>query len=133
MQTSRGDIKTKACQTGLTLVEVLVAIAILAIVLAATQRASLQLANQSNAIKKHVLADLVARNVLAHQQASKFWPNTTTLSGQMQQANWRFVWREEFSDTPNPAFRKAVIRVMDPESNGHVLRQFTGFLVQAPP
>lgn len=113
--------------------EVLVAIAILAIVLAATQRMSLQLVNQSTSIKKHILADLVARNVLAQQQASKFWPSTPNLSGQMPQANWRFTWREEFSDTPNPAFRKVVIRVMDPESGGHVLRQFTGFLVQAPP
>lgn len=126
-------LREKNSQAGITLVEVLVAIAILAIVLAATQRMSLQLVNQSTAIKKHILADMVARNVLAQQQISKFWPDTQTLSGHMQQADWRFIWREEFSDTPNPAFRKVVIKVMDPESTGHVLRQFTGFLVQAPP
>ena len=48
------------------------------------------------------------------------------------QASARFVWRENVSGTPNPAFRKIEIVVADPDAPDYALARLAGYLGQPP-
>jgi general secretion pathway protein I len=96
---------------GFTLVEILVALAIVAVALAAGMRALAQSADGATTLKSRTLALWVAQNRLANAQLAQPWPAAGTSEGDASQAGARFVWRETVSGTPNPAFRKIEIVV----------------------
>ncbi len=91
---------------GFTLIEVLVALAILAVALAAASRASLMMADSSSALRERLLAGWVAQNRLAELQARRAWPDPGTREGETEQAGLKLVWRETASPTQNRAFRR---------------------------
>ena len=115
---------------GFTLVEVLVAMALLAITLAAASRAAGLAITHSHEIRQRILADIVAHNRLSSHLAMNDWLPPGTLSGTETQAGIRFSWKEEITPTPNPAFLKVVVSVTDPKSPQHTLRRLTGFMVR---
>ncbi len=116
-------------QAGFTLLEVLVALAILAIAIAAVMRVSSAEINHAEAMRMRLLADWVAQNRLALHAANGDWIAVGTQTGEDTQADIRFLWREDISATPNPAFRRMEVTVSTPDDPGHVLRKLTGFLV----
>lgn len=115
---------------GFTLIEVLVALAILAVALAAGSRAAAMMADSSGELRARLLANWVAQNRLAELQARRAWPGTGTREGEVEQAGLKLAWRETVSTTPNPAFRRVEISVSAP-GDEHRLAQLTGFVAQA--
>ena len=113
---------------GFTLIEVLVAMAILAVALAAANRASSLAINHSVEIKHRILADLVAQNRLNLHLAQDDW-GAGTFNGLANQAGLNFAWQEQITSTPNPAFMKIVVTVVDPNDTKHQLRRLVGFLI----
>lgn len=118
---------------GFTLIEVLVALAILAVALAAASRTSVMMADSSMELRQRLLAAWVAQNRLAELQARRAWPGTGTREGEAEQAGVKMVWREAVSTTPNPSFRRVEIRVSAADGGDHALAQLTGFLVRESP
>ncbi|HSI29558.1 MAG TPA: type II secretion system minor pseudopilin GspI [Methylophilus sp.] len=118
---------------GFTLVEVLVAVAILSVSLAAASRAASMSINHSQQIKQRILADIVAQNQLALHLAKDEWLPAGSRSGVSNQAGITFKWKEEVTPTPNPAFMKIVVTVNDPDDEKHSLRKLTGFMVRPNP
>lgn len=114
---------------GFTLVEVLVAMAILAVALSAASRAAALTITHSAEIKQRILADLIAQNRLAEHTAADDWPAPGVYTGVASQAGISFKWKEYVSSTPNPAFEKIIVTVIDPNDEKHVLRSLAGFLV----
>ena len=119
---------TLARSKGFTLIEVLVALAILAVAIAAANRASSLAINHSVEIKQRILADMVAQNRLTLHAANGDW-GTGQFSGTSQQAGINFPWQEVITTTPNPAFMKVIVTVQDPNQPTHRLRRLVGFLV----
>ncbi len=113
---------------GFTLVEILVALAILAIALTAGMRALAQAADSASALKGRTLALWVAQNRLAAAQVSKPWPAIGSYGGEASQAGTQFVWKSVVSTTPNPAFRRIDITVAEPAAPDYALAKLTGFL-----
>src|SRR5256885_17005077 len=89
--------------SGFTLVEILVALAIVAVALAAGMRALAQSADSASALKSRTVALWIAQNRLANAQLAEPWPSLGTSAGDSEQAGARFVWRETIVGTPNPA------------------------------
>lgn len=115
---------------GFTLLETLVALAILAIALAAVMRATGASTSHADAMRMRVLADWVAQNRLAqHAARGEFLPPGNQ-SGEETQAGIRLLWKEEVGVTPNPAFRRIEVSVYSPDDPEFALRRLSGFLVQ---
>jgi general secretion pathway protein I len=117
---------------GFTLLETLVALAILAIALAAVMRATGAGTNHAEAMRMRVLADWVAQNRMAqHAARCDFFPPGIQ-NGEETQAGIRLMWKEEIGVTPNPAFRRIEVSVYAADDAEYALRRLTGFLVQPP-
>jgi general secretion pathway protein I len=116
---------------GFTLIEVLVALAILAIALAAASRASAMMADSSAELRERLLASWVAQNRLAELQARRAWPDAGTHEGEVEQAGVQMTWRETVSTTPNQAFRRIEISVGAAGRADHALARLTGYLARA--
>ena len=115
-----------------TLIEVLVALAIVAVALAAGMRALAQSADGATSLKARTLALWVAENRLARAQLADPWPATGTRTGDETQAGDSLAWRETVTETPNPAFRKIEIVVADPGVPDYALARLVGYLGNAP-
>jgi len=118
--------------SGFTLIEVLVALAILAITMAAVSRTAASSIHHADVMRTHVMADWVAQNRLALHQARGDWPAPGIQTGEVAQAGLTFPWQEEVIATPNPTMRRIVVSVYAPDDVKHSLRELTGFLVQYP-
>jgi len=117
---------------GFTLVEVLVALAIVAIALMAALRAAGQATNAAGELRLRLLAGWVAENRLAEHHARGDWLALGIGRGTQGQGGVEFAWREEVVATPNPAFRRVDVFVSVPAEESHWLARLTGFVVQPP-
>jgi general secretion pathway protein I len=113
---------------GFTLVEVLVALAIVAIALAAASRSVGLSTHSATDHKLRVLAGFVAENRMAEFAARRAWPDLGAIEGAEHQAGIEFQWRAEILGTPHPRLRRVEIQVMDPGAPAHELRRLVGVL-----
>ena len=119
-------------QSGFTLLEVLVALFILAITMAAVSRTASSSIHHVDALRTRVIADWVAQNRLATHQARGDFPAPGIQTGEEAQAGQSYPWQEEVIATPNPTMRRIVVNVYAPDDAKHSLRELTGYLVQFP-
>ena len=128
MSNRRGNSR----RSGFTLIEVLVALAIVSIALLAALRAAGQGTSGAGELRSRLLAGWVAENLLAEHRARRDWLPLGIQRGSGRQGGLDFVWREEVVDTPNPAFRRVDVRVFAGAEESHSLAHLTGFVVNAP-
>ncbi len=115
---------------GFTLVEVLVALAIVAIALGAAARSVALTSDSVLEYKRLVLAGFVAENRMGELVARRAWPGVGVTEGSEQQAGMEFRWRAEVLSTPHPLLRRVEIHVMDPSDPGRELRRLVGVLAR---
>ena len=113
---------------GFTLIEVLVALAIAAIALAAVSRSGAVSTSSATEIKLRALAGFVAENRLSELEARRAWPPVGVSEGRERQAGIDFPWRIEVFATQHPLLRRVEVQVTDPGSDTHVLRTLVGVL-----
>jgi len=115
---------------GFTLVEVLVALAIVSIALMAALRAAGQGTQAAGELRLRLLAGWVAENRLAEHRARSDWLPVGIGRGTQNQGGIEFAWREEVISTPHPAFRRVDVFVSAPAQESRTLARLTGFLLQ---
>jgi general secretion pathway protein I len=114
--------------SGFTLIEVLVALAIVAVALSAGMRALAQGADGASSLKARTLALWVAENRLARAQLDLSAQGATAASGDETQAGMALAWRQTIGTTPNPAFRRIEIVVTEPGRPDYALARLVGYL-----
>lgn len=119
-------------RAGFTLIEVLVALAIISIALLAALRAAGQGTTNVGELRARLLAGWVAENLLAERRARGEWPSPGIQRGTQRQGGIEFAWREEVIATPNVTFRRVDIRVFAASEEAHALAHLTGFVVSPP-
>ena len=117
---------------GFTLVEVLVALAIVSIALLAALRAAGQATSSVSELRLRLFAGWIAENRLAEHRARGDWLALGIGRGTQSQGGVEYAWREEVIATPNPAFRRFEVFVSAPADESRSLAHLTGFLVQPP-
>ncbi|HVR82644.1 MAG TPA: type II secretion system minor pseudopilin GspI [Luteimonas sp.] len=117
---------------GFTLIEVLVALAIVSIALLAALRAAGQGTTNVDELRARLLAGWVAENLLAEQGARGDWPSLGIQRGTQREGGIEFTWREEVIATPNARFRRVDIRVFAAPGEAYPLTHHTGFVVNPP-
>ncbi len=115
---------------GFTLLETLVALAILAIALTAAFRAMGVTAQSSAELRERLVGDWVAENRLAELRATQAWPNPGVSEGSAEQAGRSYRWREEVKNTANPLFRRVDLSVFGPESGDHAIARLSGYVAK---
>lgn len=125
-----GRLALSAMIRGFTLLEVLVALAILSIALIAALKSGAVATQNAGEIRQRLLADWVARDKLEEHRARRDWPPLGSASGEATQAGIRFRWEEKIVGTPNYQFRRIDIRILPADGADHALAQITGFLVK---
>jgi general secretion pathway protein I len=122
-----------AKRAGFTLVEVLVALAVVSIALLAALRAAGQGTAAAGDLRARLLAGWVAENRLAEHRARGDWLPLGIRRGSASEGGTEFAWREEVIATPNPAFRRLDIFVAAAPTEQRTLAHLAGFVVNPPP
>ena len=117
---------------GFTLIEVLVALAIVSIALLAALRAAGLGTNGAGDLRSRLLAGWVAENVLAEHRARGDWLPLGIQRGAGRQGGVEFAWREEVTALPNPAFRRVDVLVYAVPEESRALARLTGFIARPP-
>lgn len=118
--------RSGTCTRGFTLLEVLVALVVLATALSAAYRASGVAVQATEELRLRLLADVVANNRLAMLRADQAWPEIGHQEREERQGNEAFRWTQDVSPTPNSLFRRVDVRVFLVGSS-HELARLTGF------
>lgn len=113
---------------GFTLIEVVVALAIVATALLACLRAMGTMAQSGRELDVRLLAQLSAQNRIAVLRASRQFPSTGASSEPCPQGELTLVCEQETRATPNPAFRRVTVRVRHADETALVLAELTGIL-----
>lgn len=111
---------------GFTLIEVLVALTIAAIALAAVSRSIVQAIDTTVALRDRQTAQWVAQNQLALIRISRSWPKADTTSGSVKQMGNEWVWKQEVTTMPEPNFRRIEIEVFKKDDT-HRHARLVGF------
>jgi len=112
---------------GFTLLEVLVALAILAIALAAAIKVSIENAENASYLRDKTLAHWVAMNVLTEIQVRGEWPALGQKKGSAMMAEREWYWTVKVSETVDDELRRLDVQVHSRENEGAVV-SLVGFV-----
>jgi general secretion pathway protein I len=109
-------LRTHPClpaQHGFTLIEIMVALAIVSIALLAGTQAVSALSRGAQRQSDILLAQMCAENELTKMRLSKQMPGVGDSTTTCEQAGKVYTVRTEVRPTPNPSFRRVDARVLD--------------------
>jgi general secretion pathway protein I len=112
-------------QRGFTMIEVLVALVIVAVALAASVRAVGSIANTAIALHQRLLAGWSADSVLADLRLAHSWPDLGTTRFECSQGDLMLICVETVSSTPNPLFRRVEISVVHDKDHARLAQLVT--------
>lgn len=115
---------------GFTLVEILIAVAILAVALAATTRAASVATDGALETRHRLLATWAAQNRVAEIRARGAFPAPASARMNAEQGGLTLVIDETVSETPNPSIRRVDLAVSDARDAQRVLTRLTAYVSQ---
>ena len=102
-------MRGRAC--GFTLIEVLIALAVIALALLALTRTASMQVQDFDALRERTLAGWVAADVLTDTRLATAFPATGHSDGRLQLAGRSWRWTRNVSATPDAGIRRVDIRV----------------------
>jgi len=118
---------------GFTLIEVLVALAVVGVALLAGVRAAGSMAQTNAELRLRLLAQLSADNRIAELRSAGAFPPVGVRSAACPQGRASLQCVEEVKSTPNPLFRRVEVRVYATAQSGdHMLAELIGILPRRP-
>ena len=117
---------------GFTLLEVLIALAVLALSMGAVIKATSDYTNNQSYLRDRTMAMWVARNVLVQFQVDKEWPKVGERKGTQEMGNREWRWLAVTSQTDEDELRRLDVEVfpIDSEDDELPLSVLSGFLVR---
>ena len=114
---------------GFTLLEVVVALAVIAIAMGALVKAGSQQARTLDHLRGATVAQWVAENHLVEMQLTDPWPSPGEDDGKAEMVGQPWYWTTTVEETSDPAVRRVTVAVwLDPDREGKGQARLTGFL-----
>ncbi len=123
---------TRPRHTGFTLVEVMVALAIVAFSLTAVAASVGQMIDTSNTMRERTYASWIAQNKITELRLANVVPEVSTSSGEVDFANVTWAWRAVVSETGVEDLFRVDVSVTYPGSDASI-RTVTGFIGEPVP
>ena len=122
----------RPAQPGFTLLEVLVAVTVLALALTAIISGGSSYARSAAGLRDKTIALWVARNRLAEIELLPVWPQTGTSNDDVDMGGDTWTWRVEVQGTQDPTLRRVDIQVeKKSDSQKHHYIELSSFLSSA--
>ena len=118
----------KYLNQGFTLIEVLVALAIIAIALGAIMSASGNQAFQTSYLKHKTLAHWVAMNEITKLQVDAEWPSLGEQRGSSNMVNTDWYWLRTVKKTQDEGARQVEYQIFSDEGREQNLTKIIGFV-----
>ncbi|KHF25719.1 type II secretion system minor pseudopilin GspI [Solemya velum gill symbiont] len=115
-------------ESGFTLIEVLIALTIVAIALTSGLKMLGQYTSNLGSIQERTWADWTAMDNLVALQLSEQWSKTGEVKGTEKQTPYRFNWLRKVSETPYENVRRIEVEILNGADNQslHRLSCYTG-------
>ncbi|MBE0505862.1 MAG: type II secretion system minor pseudopilin GspI [Marinospirillum sp.] len=117
-------------QQGLTLVEVLVALMILAMMAGVSAEVISRAVDIRLVAEERALGQLCADNLLTSRMLDESWPELGSQEGQSEAGRLQCYWRVNVQATPLPTMRRLDIQVYADATRQQLLTQVSGFVGQ---
>jgi general secretion pathway protein I len=118
-------MRSHGTERGFTMIEVLVALAIIAVALAASLRAVGSLATGEADLHRRLLAGWSADNALAQVHLTHAWPSVGNTTFDCPQGNLKLICTQHVTATPNPVFRRVEVVVAMPGQSSNLAQMVT--------
>lgn len=115
-------------QKAFTLIEVMVALAVLAIGMMTLVKVSSQHVIQTAYLKDKTLAQWVATNKVNEVKLLGGWPKTGTSKGSEMMAQQEWLWKLKISNTPDKDIRRLDVDVRKYNVEGEPVVRFISFI-----
>ncbi len=118
---------------GFTLLEVLIALAVLAIALAAVIKSIGSHVSNLVYLKERTLAQWVGSNALTELRVSGKWPNSGELTGDETMAGYEFSWTIDVTEIEGGDVRRLDLRVTRQEDSDRPLTTLVAYIGKPAP
>ena len=112
---------------GFTLIEVMVALAIIALSLMAIASKMSRMIDTSNSMRERTYASWIAQNKITELRLANVVPEVSTTSGDLDYANSTWRWRAVISESGIENLFRVDVEVLDADGD-YVIRKVTGFI-----
>ena len=123
-------IKVKQHCSGFTLIEVLVALAIIALSLGALITSSGSQASQAGYLKQKTIAHWVAMNEITELQVTKTFPDTGKTDGRTEMADHEWYWTRVVKKTEDENSRQVEFEVFSDKKRNNNITRLTSYLIK---
>lgn len=117
-------------QRGFTLVEVMVALMVLALGMVAVYNALGQAARNANGAREQIFADWIAMDRIAELRIAQDWPALGSSNGEIDYGGQVWQWEIDVQETPVDGLRRVDVSV-DLDGDGDPIATRSGFVRQA--
>lgn len=115
-------------QRGFTLMEVLVALAVVAIGLTALVGAVGRVTHNDSGLRDRTFADWVAMNELTSLRLAKTIPGNGSLDGDADMGGTKWHWKATFSTTADPNLERVDVAVSTQDKQDDAVETVSGFI-----